>query len=108
MNGSKLDHALETTAQIIGINNRNLAAFETDLGVTEKVSEQGPDEIVLVSESGIRTGRGRGARASLRSRCCPDWRSAYGADGNNWHRNEERYFVTPISARRFFALADSL
>ena len=55
MNSSKLDRALETTAQIIGINNRNLAAFETDLGVTEKVSEQGPGEIVLVSESGIRT-----------------------------------------------------
>ena len=72
MNSSKLDRALETTAQIIGINNRNLATLETDLGVTEKVSEQGPGEIVLVSESGIRTGRGRGARARLRSRCCPD------------------------------------
>jgi indole-3-glycerol phosphate synthase len=33
MNSSKLDRALET-AQIIGINNHNLATFETDLGVT--------------------------------------------------------------------------
>jgi dihydroorotate dehydrogenase len=46
---------VETTAQIIGINNRNLATFETALDVTEKLSEQVPDEIVLVSESGIRT-----------------------------------------------------
>jgi indole-3-glycerol phosphate synthase len=51
----ELDRALETPAQIIGINNRNLATFEVDLGVTEKLSEQVPDEIVLVSESGIRT-----------------------------------------------------
>ena len=46
---------METTAQIIGINNRNLATFETALDVTEKLSEQGPDEIVLVGESEIRT-----------------------------------------------------
>jgi indole-3-glycerol phosphate synthase len=52
---AELDRALETPAQIIGINNRNLATFEVDLSVTEKLSEQVPDEIVLVSESGIRT-----------------------------------------------------
>ena len=52
---AELDRALETPAQIIGINNRNLATFEVDLGVTEKLSEQVPEEIVLVSESGIRT-----------------------------------------------------
>jgi indole-3-glycerol phosphate synthase len=51
----ELDRALETDARIIGINNRNLATFEVDLGVTEKLSEEVPDEIVLVSESGIRT-----------------------------------------------------
>jgi indole-3-glycerol phosphate synthase len=52
---AELDRALETPAQIIGINNRNLATFEIDLSVTEKLSEQVPEEIVLVSESGIRT-----------------------------------------------------
>jgi indole-3-glycerol phosphate synthase len=51
----ELDRALETDARVIGINNRNLATFEVDLGVTETLSEQVPDEIVLVSESGIRT-----------------------------------------------------
>ncbi len=52
---AELDRALETEAKIIGINNRNLATFEVDLGVTESLSEQVPNEIVLVSESGIRS-----------------------------------------------------
>ena len=52
---AELDRALETDARVIGINNRNLATFEVDLSVTETLSEQVPDEIVLVSESGIRT-----------------------------------------------------
>ena len=52
---AELERALETDVQIIGINNRNLATFEVDLGVTEKLSEEVPKEIVLVSESGIRT-----------------------------------------------------
>jgi indole-3-glycerol phosphate synthase len=52
---AELDRALETEARLIGINNRNLATFEVDLGVTERLSEQVPEEIVLVSESGIRT-----------------------------------------------------
>jgi indole-3-glycerol phosphate synthase len=52
---AELDRALETQAQLIGINNRNLATFEVDLGVTENLSEEVPDDLVLVSESGIRT-----------------------------------------------------
>ncbi len=51
----ELDRALETEAAIIGINNRNLATFEVDLGVTESLSEEVPNGIVLVSESGIRS-----------------------------------------------------
>lgn len=51
----ELDRALETAARIIGINNRNLATFEVDLSVTEKLSENVPDDVVLVSESGIKT-----------------------------------------------------
>jgi indole-3-glycerol phosphate synthase len=51
----ELERALETPAQIIGINNRDLATFEVDLSVTERLCEEVPREIVLVSESGIRT-----------------------------------------------------
>ena len=52
---AELERALETPVQIIGINNRNLATFEVDLSVTEKLSEEVPPGIVLVSESGIKT-----------------------------------------------------
>src|SRR5436190_4073626 len=52
---AELDRALDTDATLIGINNRNLATFEVDLGVTETLSEEVPERIVLVSESGIRT-----------------------------------------------------
>jgi indole-3-glycerol phosphate synthase len=52
---AELDRALETDARIIGINNRDLTTFEVDLAVTEKLSEEVPQEIVLISESGIRT-----------------------------------------------------
>src|SRR3954469_24205461 len=52
---AELDRALETNARVIGINNRNLATLQVDLSVTETLSEQVPDEIVLVSESGIKT-----------------------------------------------------
>ena len=42
-------------ATLIGINNRDLHTFETDLEHTLRLRERIPDECVLVSESGIRT-----------------------------------------------------
>lgn len=46
--------AAECGAAVIGINNRDLRTFETDLGITEKLSRFVPKECVLVAESGIR------------------------------------------------------
>jgi indole-3-glycerol phosphate synthase len=63
----ELDRALETDARIIGINNRNLATFQVDLKTTEALSEQVPEEIVLVSESGIKTAQD--TRRVLESGC---------------------------------------
>jgi len=51
----ELERALETEARMIGINNRNLKTFEVDLQTTEDLADEIPDDIVLVSESGIRT-----------------------------------------------------
>src|SRR6266487_4032261 len=51
----ELQRALEAGAEIIGINNRNLTTFDVDLAVTEKICREVPDEMVLVSESGIKT-----------------------------------------------------
>jgi indole-3-glycerol phosphate synthase len=51
----ELDRALEAGAKIIGINNRDLTTFDVDLSVTEKLCRHVPDELVLVSESGIKT-----------------------------------------------------
>ncbi len=52
---AELERALATDARIIGVNNRNLKTFEVDLRNTERVSEQVPDDLLLVSESGIKT-----------------------------------------------------
>lgn len=49
------ERAIGAGAEIIGVNNRDLATFEVDLGVTEKLSGEIPDHVVLVSESGIKS-----------------------------------------------------
>lgn len=51
----ELHRALETDARILGVNNRNLKTFEVDLRTTEALSEDIPDDLVFVSESGIKT-----------------------------------------------------
>jgi indole-3-glycerol phosphate synthase len=51
----ELERALETDARIIGVNNRNLKSFTVDLGTTEALAEEVPDDIILVAESGIKT-----------------------------------------------------
>jgi indole-3-glycerol phosphate synthase len=52
---AELDRALETDARIIGVNNRNLKSFTVDLATTEELAEEVPEDIVLVSESGIKS-----------------------------------------------------
>ena len=50
----ELKRALEIGAGIIGINNRDLATFTTDLDTTIRLLEGVPEDIFVVSESGIR------------------------------------------------------
>ena len=50
-----LPRVFDAGATLIGINNRDLRTFETDLDHTLRMRERVPDECVLVAESGIRT-----------------------------------------------------
>ena len=50
---TELDVAIASGAQIIGINNRSLATFETKLETTFSLAKYMPKDRVFVSESGI-------------------------------------------------------
>jgi indole-3-glycerol phosphate synthase len=51
----ELARALAHGATIIGVNNRDLAVFRTDLGLSERLIPQFPKDVIAVSESGIHT-----------------------------------------------------
>ncbi len=51
----EMERALDLGADLIGINNRNLKTFKTDIATTELLADEAGDDIVLVSESGIKT-----------------------------------------------------
>jgi indole-3-glycerol phosphate synthase len=51
----ELERALDTDVRILGINNRNLKTFVVDIHTTEELSQEVPDDILLVSESGLKT-----------------------------------------------------
>jgi indole-3-glycerol phosphate synthase len=54
-NESEIDMALRCEARIIGINNRDLRTFKTDITHSIRLSNSIPDHIIKVSESGIKT-----------------------------------------------------
>ena len=52
---SELDRALKLDAEMIGINNRDLRSFVTDLAVSERLAPEIPSSKLIVGESGIAT-----------------------------------------------------
>ena len=68
---AELERAIHHGARIIGVNNRDLAIFKTDLGLSERLIPQFPSDVIAVSESGIFTAadaaraRNAGAHAVL-------------------------------------------
>ncbi|SIO56642.1 indole-3-glycerol phosphate synthase [Singulisphaera sp. GP187] len=52
---ANLPRVLASGADLVGINNRDLRRFVTDLDLTLRLRPQIPPDVLLVSESGIRT-----------------------------------------------------
>jgi indole-3-glycerol phosphate synthase len=50
---AEVERALTAGARIVGVNNRDLTTFTTDLGVTERLGRYLPADVLLVGESGI-------------------------------------------------------
>jgi indole-3-glycerol phosphate synthase len=50
-----LRRVLDAGAKLVGVNNRNLHTFETDLGHALELRRSVPDDCVFVAESGIHT-----------------------------------------------------
>lgn len=67
----EMERASRLGARLVGVNNRNLRTFETDLAITERLAARAPPEALLVTESGIagpadvRRLEAAGARAML-------------------------------------------
>ena len=64
-NERELERAVAHRASIVGVNNRDLAVFRTDLGLSERLIPLFPRDVIAVSESGIST-----AADAARARAC--------------------------------------
>ncbi|MFC7138570.1 indole-3-glycerol phosphate synthase [Halosimplex aquaticum] len=68
---AEVERALDAGAEIVGVNNRDLAELEVDLETFEDVAPEVPENVTLIAESGITTRndavrmRGAGADALL-------------------------------------------
>ncbi len=52
---AELVRALGLPSPLMGVNNRDLRTFTTDLGTTERLADMTPEGRLLISESGVRT-----------------------------------------------------
>lgn len=54
-NESEMERASRLKSRLIGVNNRDLKRFVTDIGTTERLAPLAPEGTLLVAESGINT-----------------------------------------------------
>ena len=52
---AEAETAVRAGARIIGVNNRNLKDFTVDTGNSRRLRERVPEEVLFVSESGVKT-----------------------------------------------------
>ena len=52
---AEVDRALNSGARIIGVNNRDLSRFVTDIAISEAIIPELPESCLAISESGIHT-----------------------------------------------------
>ncbi|PSP55885.1 indole-3-glycerol phosphate synthase [Halobacteriales archaeon QS_1_67_19] len=52
---AELARAVDAGAELIGVNNRDLARLEVDLETFESVAPQAPEDVTLIAESGVST-----------------------------------------------------
>ena len=81
----ELELALAADAEIIGINNRNLDTFVTDIETSRKLRAQIPADKIVVAESGIMTESRHRIIDAGRHPCFFNWR---GADHRAGHREK--------------------
>ena len=60
----EVETAVAVGAEIVGVNNRDLATFTTDLAVAESIAPSIPDGVVTVGESGVSSTAGAARMAA--------------------------------------------
>ena len=66
---NEVERALQLTAKLVGINNRNLKTLITDLATTEELSKMLPSDRIMVSESGLATASDLARMSRVGARC---------------------------------------
>jgi indole-3-glycerol phosphate synthase len=51
----ELERALHAGSSLVGVNNRDLQSFHTDLELSVRLARRVPESVTLIAESGIRT-----------------------------------------------------
>ncbi len=63
-NEAEAERAVAAGSRIIGVNNRDLATFKTDLAVAERVAPMLPQDRTLIGESGVSSPQGAARMAA--------------------------------------------